>query len=208
MMMNMRNTGVVAMLAAATLCFTSPAFAVSKPAAAGLTEAYEEEPVPPGFKVTISQLEGPLYTTLEGKTLYIWPRAELRNGGTADMKGSASACDDVKITESAGLMSPYPPGLELPDLDTRPTCAQAWPPVLAADDAKAVGKWTLIRRHDKRLQWARALHLGDGQAAGGRPRWNQGECQGRTWRRRLSRPPHSDWAAYGRAGPVHRRAGQ
>jgi predicted lipoprotein with Yx(FWY)xxD motif len=118
------------------------------------TEAYVEEPVPPGFKVMISPLDGPIYTTLEGKTLYTWPRAELRNGGTGDMKGAASACDDIKTTVNAGLMSPYPAGLELPDLDTRPSCAQAWPPVIAPDDAKPVGKWTLIRRHDKRLQWA------------------------------------------------------
>ena len=122
--------------------------------AAELTEAYVEEPMPPGFKVMISPLDGPIYTTLEGKTLYDWPRAELRNGGTADMKGAASACDDVKTTENAGLMSPYPAGLELPELETRPSCAQAWPPVIAAEDAKPVGKWTLIRRHDKRLQWA------------------------------------------------------
>lgn len=132
--------------AAIVWCFGSIAFAA--------TEAYVEEPTPPGFKVMISPLDGPIYTTSEGKTLYTWPRAELRNGGTADMKGSASACDDVKTTENAGLMSPYPAGLELPDLDTRPTCAQAWPAVIAADDAKPIGKWTLIRRHDKRLQWA------------------------------------------------------
>jgi predicted lipoprotein with Yx(FWY)xxD motif len=102
----------------------------------------------------ISPFDGPIYTTAEGKTLYTWPRHELRNGGTADMKGAASSCDDVKTTENAGLMSPYPAGLELPELATRPSCAQAWPPAIAADDAKPVGKWTLIKRHDKRLQWA------------------------------------------------------
>lgn len=123
-------------------------------AAGEQTEAYVEEPAPPGFKVMISPLEGPIYTTLDGKALYTWPRAELRNGGTADMKGAASACDDVKTTENAGLMSPYPAGLELPELDTRPSCAEAWLAVIAADDAKPIGKWTLIRRHDKRLQWA------------------------------------------------------
>jgi len=139
-----RTLRLIAALAAWIVCGT--AFAAP--------EAYVEEPTPPGFKVMISPLDGPIYTTLEGKTLYTWPRAELRNGGTADMKGAASACDDVKTTENAGLMSPYPAGLELPELDTRPTCAQAWPAVIAADDAQPVGKWTLIRRHDKRLQWA------------------------------------------------------
>jgi predicted lipoprotein with Yx(FWY)xxD motif len=145
----LRTIAAGAMLAAVAWCFGCTAFAADKQ-----TEAYVEEPTPPGFKVMISPLDGPIYTTLEGKTLYTWPRAELRNGGTADMKGAASACDDIKTTENAGLMSPYPAGLELPDLETRPTCAQAWPPVIAADDAKPVGKWTLIRRHDKRLQWA------------------------------------------------------
>lgn len=154
MTLNMRNITAGAVLAAAALCFSCTAFAANKQGAAELVEAYVDEPMPPGFKVMISPLDGPIYTTLDGKTLYTWPRAELRNGGTADMKGSASACDDVKTTENAGLMSPYPAGLELPELDTRPTCAQAWPPVIAVDDAKPVGKWTLIRRHDKRLQWA------------------------------------------------------
>jgi predicted lipoprotein with Yx(FWY)xxD motif len=140
----------LALLVAAAWYSGLAAFAADKQQ----TEAYVEEPTPPGFKVMISPLDGPIYTTLEGKTLYDWPRAELRNGGTADMKGAASACDDVKTTENAGLMSPYPAGLELPELDTRPSCVQAWPPVIAADDAKPIGKWTLIRRHDKRLQWA------------------------------------------------------
>ena len=120
----------------------------------GLVESYVREPTPPGFKVMNSELEGPIYTDANGKTLYQWPRHELRNGGTADMKGSASACEDVKTTENAGLMSPYPAGFTLPELETRPTCAQAWPAVLAADDAKPVGKWSIIKRHDGRKQWA------------------------------------------------------
>jgi len=147
----LRSIAAGAVIAVAAWCSAGIAFAASKQ---GATEAYVEEPTPPGIKVMISPLEGPIYTTAEGKTLYTWPRAELRNGGTADMKGAASACDDVKTTENAGLMSPYPAGLELPELDTRPGCAQAWPPVIAADDAKPIGKWTLIPRHDKRLQWA------------------------------------------------------
>ncbi len=145
----MRNIRTVA--GAALAFFAWSASAADKRA---LTEAYLEEPLPPGFKVMIAPLEGPIYTTHEGRTLYKWPRAELRNGGTADVSGSASSCDDVKTTENAGLMSPYPAGLELPDLDARPSCAQAWPPVIAADGAKPIGKWTLIRRHDTRLQWA------------------------------------------------------
>jgi predicted lipoprotein with Yx(FWY)xxD motif len=62
-------------------------------------------------------------------------------------------------TTSQGLFSPYPPGLVLPDLDTRPSCAAMWPPVLAPADAKPVDKWTVITRQDGRKQWAY-----DGQA--------------------------------------------
>ena len=44
--------------------------------------------------------------------------------------------------------------LQLPELETRPSCTQVWPPVLAAADAKPVGKWTIITRTDGRKQWA------------------------------------------------------
>jgi len=136
----MRNISTVSVLATFALCLMAGQSASARDQAAGQTEAYMQEPIPPGFKVMVSPVEGPIYTDLEGRTLYKWPRHEGRNGGTADMKGSASACDDVKTTESAGMMSPYPGGLELPDLDTRPTCAQAWPAVIAAPDAKPIGK--------------------------------------------------------------------
>jgi predicted lipoprotein with Yx(FWY)xxD motif len=55
-------------------------------------------------------------------------------------------------------MSPYPPGLILPDLDSRLSCTEDWPPVFAAADAKPVGKWTLITRTDGRKQWAYEGH--------------------------------------------------
>ena len=32
-------------------------------------------------------------------------------------------------------------------------CARAWPPFVAADDAKAAGDWTLIQREDGKKQW-------------------------------------------------------
>ncbi|MEQ8207782.1 MAG: hypothetical protein RIA65_16525 [Woeseia sp.] len=51
-------------------------------------------------------------------------------------------------------MSPYPPGLILPDLDRRPSCTEAWPPVLAAEDAEPVGKWALLTRDDGTQQWS------------------------------------------------------
>ncbi len=117
-------------------------------------EKYVREPLPPGFKVMHSKVEGPIYTDAQGRTLYQWPRKELRNGGTGDMKGAASMCEDVKSTENIGLMSPYPAGLTLPDVATRQTCEHMWPPVLATAGATAVGKWSIIPRKDGRNQWA------------------------------------------------------
>ena len=58
------------------------------------------------------------------------------------------------LTENAGLMSPYPPGLELPELKTRKSCLDMWPAVYAADDAKPIGKWSIVTRTDGRKQWA------------------------------------------------------
>ena len=42
----------------------------------------------------------------------------------------------------------------MPDLDQRPSCAQAYPPVLAPANAKPVGKWSVITRKDGKKQWA------------------------------------------------------
>ena len=116
-------------------------------------EDYLPEPMPPGFQVTHNELEGPVFATPEGKTVYIWPLMALRNGDAGEQKGKPS-CDDHKYTENAGLMSPYPGGFVLPEVDTRPSCVGMWPPVLASDDAKAVGKFTIVKRQDGRKQWA------------------------------------------------------
>jgi predicted lipoprotein with Yx(FWY)xxD motif len=77
----------------------------------------------------------------------------LRNGYSGETQGNP-ACYDEVLTVTAGLMSPYPPGIRLPDLDTRPSCTDLWPPVLANDDAEAVGKWTVLDRKDGTRQWA------------------------------------------------------
>ncbi len=148
----MRTAGVM-VLAALCVVGTSAANAQAKRDAAA-RERYVHEPVPAGFKVAISKLEGPIYTDAAGRTVYQWVRKELRNGGTGDMKGGVSNCENVKTTESLGLMSPYPPGLILPDIETRKTCEEMWPPVLAGGDAKPVGKWSIIKRKDGRDQWA------------------------------------------------------
>lgn len=134
------------------------AFAAGGADAASLKEDYVRVPMPPGFQVIHTEADGPVFADVQGKTVYKWPYQALRNGYVGDEKGK-SVCTETVTTTSAGLMSPYPPGLVLPNLDTRPSCAAFWPPVLAAADAKPIDKWTLVTRADGSKQWAY-----DGQA--------------------------------------------
>ena len=116
-------------------------------------EDYIREPMPAGFQVVVSELEGPVFADPKGHTLYKWPRRDLRNGAAGEVPNKPT-CDDTVVRENGGFMSPYPGGLELPELDKRPGCAGVWPPALASADAKAVGNWTVIDRPDGRKQWA------------------------------------------------------
>jgi predicted lipoprotein with Yx(FWY)xxD motif len=119
-----------------------------------VTEDYVKVPMPPGFRVEATELEGPVFADASGKTLYYWPLFSLRNGDLGDRRGQVSTCNDHLFTTNSGLMSPYPGGLELPELDTRPTCTDVWPPVMATEGAKNIGKWTVIDREDGTKQWA------------------------------------------------------
>jgi predicted lipoprotein with Yx(FWY)xxD motif len=116
-------------------------------------EAYINEPMPPGFQVISSPLVGPVFADSRGRTLYTWPLSTQRNGSVADRVSRPSSCTDEVLQFSAGLMSPYPSGLLLPDLDQRPSCVSVWPPVLASEGAE-VGKWSIIKRDDGSDQWA------------------------------------------------------
>jgi len=119
------------------------------------TESYVKVPLPPGIQVVETELEGPVFATAEGKTIYTWPLGNLRNGNAGDRRNSGvSSCDDTIYKETSGYMSPYPPGFLLPELNERRSCEQLWPPVLAAADAKPVGKWTLVKRKNGQSQWA------------------------------------------------------
>jgi len=119
------------------------------------TEAYVAVPMPPGIKVVPTELEGPVFATAEGKTIYNWALSGLRNGSAGDRRNSGMAtCDGTVYTETSGLMSPYPGGFTLPEVEKRKSCEQLWPPVLAPDDAKPVGKWTTVKRTNGQSQWA------------------------------------------------------
>lgn len=122
-------------------------------------EDYVRVPMPAGIQVVIAELEGPVFADANGKTLYSWPLKNLRNGDTGDRKDSGiSACSNEVEQTTSGLMSPYPAGLLLPNLDKRKSCTQVWPPLIAPADAKPVGsghnEWTTIKRTDGTLQWA------------------------------------------------------
>jgi predicted lipoprotein with Yx(FWY)xxD motif len=117
------------------------------------TEAYVDEPLPPGFRIERNDLEGPVFADAAGRTIYTWPSHKQRNGYSGETQGNP-ACYDEVLTLTAGLMSPYPPGILLPELETRPSCTDLWPPLLAADDAEPVGKWSIVERRDGARQWA------------------------------------------------------
>ena len=116
-------------------------------------ESWRAVPMPPGVRVERTELDGPVFADASGKTLYRWPLRALRNGQTGDPAG-ASVCTGVRTEVSSGLMSPYPGGLRLPDIDQHPSCTQAWPPLQAPADAKPVGAWTILQRKDGTQQWA------------------------------------------------------
>ena len=116
-------------------------------------DEYIREPMPAGFQVVVTDLEGPVFADATGHTLYKWPKRDLRSGIAGEVQGKPT-CGETPTRENAGLMSPYPGGLELPEVATRPACSTVWPPVLAAADAKPVGNWTIVERSDGRKQWA------------------------------------------------------
>lgn len=116
-------------------------------------EQYREVPTPPNVQVVMTELEGPVFATEEGLTLYKWPQHKLRNGYSGEPPGIPACYGQPKLT-TAGLMSPYPAGVPLPDRDQRPACTDLWRPFFAKADAQPVGKWTVLERKDARLQWA------------------------------------------------------
>jgi len=149
-------------------------------------EDYVREPMPPGFQVINADFEGPVFADANGKTMYFWPVTPLRNGDAGEQKGKPT-CGTVPYKVNAGLMSPYPAGLELPEAETRPSCAEMWPPVLAPANARSVGKFAVVMRPDGSRQWAyegyalytSVLDAAPGDVRGGtRKKTTRGDSQG------------------------------
>lgn len=118
-----------------------------------IVEDYAIVPMPPGIQVVHTELDGPAFANEQGKTLYVWPQKAMRVGFAGDPKNK-SVCGDEITTKTAGMMSPWPPGMDLPELDKRLSCAETWPPVLATEGAEPMGRWTVIKRSDGKQQWA------------------------------------------------------
>ncbi len=116
-------------------------------------EAWFDEPMPPGIDVVSTELDGPVFATTDGRTLYLWPLHKHRNGYSGETPGKPACYDDVS-TVTAGLMSPYPAGIELPDLENRPSCTELWPPLFADASATSVGRFSIVARRDGTRQWA------------------------------------------------------
>ena len=116
-------------------------------------EDYIREPLPPGFQVIATELDGPVFADANGRTLYVWPLKQARSSFVGEQPGKPT-CGDTKYTRSAGYSSVYPEGFELPDAATRKSCIEVWPPSYGAENAKPVGKWTMVDRPDKKKQWA------------------------------------------------------
>src|SRR5687767_9839289 len=107
-------------------------------------EDFIREPMPAGFQVISSELDGPVFADANGHTLYKW----------SDEQQNTPACYGEKQRLSAGTVTIYPGGYELPDLAARKPCDEVWPPALAGADAKPVGKWTIVNRKNGGKQWA------------------------------------------------------
>ncbi len=117
-------------------------------------EAYIEEPLPSVVQILGTEVDGPVFATAQGRTLYVWPENDQNDQGVRGEREGKPTCTDTVTKVTAGFHEPYPPNLIEVDVATRPACTSIWPPFYADADAKPVGKWTVIDRPDGRKQWA------------------------------------------------------
>jgi predicted lipoprotein with Yx(FWY)xxD motif len=145
---------IIGFVAISFAALSAPAGAESAAKSTPLdVEDYLRVPLPPGFSIQPTELEGMVFADRQGRTLYHWPMFELRSGYSGNPLGK-STCENQRITTSAALAGLFPPGLIMPEVETRPSCTDMWPPALASDDDVPVGKWSIITRKDGRKQWA------------------------------------------------------
>lgn len=134
-------------------CALIASAAAETPSGVQPLERHVDVVLPQDFSVQATELEGPVFANGQGRTLYTWPLHKQRNGYSGESPGTPGCYDEV-LTVTAGLMSPYPPGIELPDLETRPSCTDLWAPEYASDEDEDVGDWSIVTRRDGRRQWA------------------------------------------------------
>ena len=82
--------------AAGTAAPTAPALRGSHQ----LTEAWIAEPMPPRFRVVVTELDGPVFADARGRTLYTWPFKNMRVGATGDPKGQSNCGSTVRTSRS------------------------------------------------------------------------------------------------------------
>ncbi len=96
----------------------------------------------PPVRVQMTE-EGPVFATSSGMTLY---------SGYIDVGAPGrSKCNYTHYETQNGRIYGV---FALPAAKTRKTCADKWPPFLAAADAKAEGDWSVITRDGGARQWA------------------------------------------------------
>jgi len=96
---------------------------------------------PPGIAVRTTY-EGPVFVDAHGMTLYRMTRSRPCESKAALYRHPLQADQSTQF--------PVP----LPDGEMRRACTQKHPPLLAPEDAKPVGKWTVKTREDGSKQWA------------------------------------------------------
>lgn len=117
-------------------------------------EAFIAELMPAGVQVLGTEVDGPVFATAAGHTLYVWPENDQNDQGVRGEREGKPTCTDKVTRVTAGFHEPYPPNLIEVDVNTRPSCTSMWPPFLADAGAKPVGKWTIVERPDGAKQWA------------------------------------------------------
>jgi predicted lipoprotein with Yx(FWY)xxD motif len=104
--------------------------------------AASPEPVPRGVRIEQTDEMGPVFADTRGHTLYTW---------LGDKKPGESLCNDERYTDAVAAAEVH---YFLPDADRRATCREVWPPFIAKQDSKPLGRWSVITRKDGTRQWA------------------------------------------------------